>query len=117
MSARSALGACFVGLVIGGVTALAFAPQPELQEPVSAPKAPTERGAVMAAIAYLDALGWKVVTDDARRREAIARHATPDAVDPLDAELAEPAAAVRAVAESPVIARRAVLGYRLDVVP
>jgi hypothetical protein len=91
-----------------------LAPQSECHARPVAPKVESERGAVQAAIAYLGALGWKVITDDVRRRDVIARRATPEAVQPLDAQLAEPAAAVRAVAELPVIARRAVLGYRVD---
>ena len=114
MSARSAAGACFVGLLIGGFGGLAIAPHSEPPAPTPTAEVATERGAVEAAIAYLDALGWQVVTDDARRRDVIARRATPDAVESLDGELAGPAAAVRAVAEAPVIARRAVLGYRVD---
>jgi hypothetical protein len=76
--------------------------------------APTERGAVRAAIGYLNALRWDVLVEDARRRRVIEARATPDAARQLDAELAAPAEALRgAVTRGPIVARSAVLGYRV----
>lgn len=79
------------------------------------PAGPTERTAVIAALAYLEALRWDVLIDDERRLETISSHTTEDVAEELDAELAAPAEALRAaVSEGPVVARRAVLGYRLE---
>jgi hypothetical protein len=77
---------------------------------------PTRHGATRAALGYLRALRWDVLVDDARRRRAIHERATPEAAPQLDAELAEPADALRgAVSQPPVVARSAVLGYRVEL--
>src|SRR4051794_18137365 len=71
--------------------------------------------AVAAALGYLDALRWDVLVDDARRRRVIERLATPEAAPRLDAALAAPAEALRAVVtDPPVVARTSPLGYRVD---
>lgn len=70
--------------------------------------------AVAAALGYLDALRWDVLVDDERRRHVIDRLATPEAAPSLDAALAAPAEALRAVADPPVVARTSPLGYRVE---
>ncbi len=102
------------GLAIGRQTA----------EPHAAPAAPvkgavaphpTKAGAVAAALDYLDALRWDVLVDDRRRRAAIAKRATSDTASEIDAELASAVEPLRgAVTVPPVVARPAVLGYRVD---
>jgi hypothetical protein len=107
------LASVVVGLVIGRAS-IQPAQRPHDDTRRTQASAPTARGAVRAAIAYLDALAWDVLIDDARRRRAIRARATPAAVAELDAELAAPAEALRgAVTRPPVVARSAVLGYRI----
>jgi hypothetical protein len=83
-------------------------------QPASSP-APTADGAVTAALEYLAALRWDVLVDETRRKRIIDRRAAPQAAPELDAQLAAPSEALRAaVTDGPVIARTAVLGYRVD---
>ena len=114
MSAGRAVGACFVGVLIGGSLALAVAPGAPPHASPDLPPKPSADGAVTSAIAYLEALSLDVLLDDDQRREAIERRALPEAVDALDARLDEPVERLRAVAEAPVVARRAILGYRIE---
>jgi hypothetical protein len=99
-----------LGVLVGGGS----------NRPAGAPRDPAETGpsprtAVIAALSYLDALRWDVVIDDDRRLETISSHAAEDSAAELDAELAAPAETLRAaVSKGPVVARRAVLGYRLE---
>lgn len=90
------------------------APQSNTQgDAVAEPRA-TRAGAVAAATQYLGALRWNVLVDDQRRLRVIERHATPEAVSQLDAELAVLAEGLRAaVTDPPVVARSTVLGYRV----
>ncbi len=112
---RSIVAVLFVaalGIVIG--RAWAAGPPARTPEPTTH-TAPTARSALLAAIGYLNALRWEVLVDDAKRRELIERLATPQAAPKLDAELAPAAEALReAVSRPPVVARRAVLGYRVS---
>jgi hypothetical protein len=106
--------AALLGILVGRASVSA-ADRPERASTASS-VAPTREGAARAAIGYLDALRWDVLVDDARRRRAIAARATPDAVAQLDAELAAPAEALRgAVTRPPIVARTAVLGYRVKL--
>ena len=107
--------AAFAALAILAVLIAGGRPSPVAPSPPAAGARPTERTAVVAALAYLDALRWDVVIDDQRRLATISEYAIEDVAAQLDAELAAPADALRAaVSEGPVVARRAVLGYRLD---
>jgi hypothetical protein len=106
--------AALLGLLIGRVSA-APPDRPERESRAAPTAKPTRQGAVVAALAYLDALRWDVLVDDERRRRAIERRATAEAAPQLDAELAAPAEALRAaVTRAPVVARTAVLGYRIE---
>lgn len=113
LAAVAILVSVLVGLVIGRAGVEPPQRPGEDARRIQAP-APTARGAVSAAIAYLDALTWDVLIDDARRRRAIRARATTAAATELDAELAAPAEALRgAVTRPPVVARSAFLGYRI----
>jgi hypothetical protein len=103
-----------LGVVVGRASVSAADRQ---QQRVSEPNAAaTRRAAVRAAVDYLQALRWDVLIDAERRRKAISARATPGAASQLDAELATPAEAVRAaVTRPPVVARTAVLGYRVQL--
>lgn len=110
------LAAALLGIFVG--RASVSAADNEEHASKAATVAPTGGGAVRAAIGYLDALRWDVLVDTARRRRAIAARATPDAAAQLDAALAAPAEALRGtVSRAPVVARTAVLGYRLQLLP
>ena len=99
--------------ILGMVVAGGSNPPAETSQP-RATTGPSPRTAVTAALTYLDALSWDVVIDDDRRLKTISSLAVESAATELDAELAAPAEALRAaVSEGPVVARRAVLGYRL----
>ena len=75
---------------------------------------PTAETAVAAAIGYLSALRWEVVVDPRARRRAIAQHATAASVARLVRQLEPAAEGLRAVTRrGPVVARTAVLGYRI----
>lgn len=75
---------------------------------------PVDNSPAAVAMGYLAALRWDVLIDDAERRRVIAEWATPEAAERLDADLAPGAEALRdAVRRQPVVARRAVLGYRV----
>lgn len=102
-----------LGILIGRASA---AQQDGAVKRPTAPAATSTRaGAVVSAIGYLSALRWDVLVDEARRERTIARYATPDAASQLDADLAAPAELLRAaVTRPPVLARSAVLGYRVD---
>jgi hypothetical protein len=106
------LAAALAGTLVGRASvSAADGSHPSL----SSRAAPTRQAAVMAAIGYLRALRWDVLVDDARRRKAIEERATAEAAPRLDAELAAPAEALRgAVTRPPVVARSAVLGYRVE---
>jgi hypothetical protein len=115
-------------LVLGAVTALAAAAiagtligratvsaADGVHPPRTSRAAPTRQAAALAAIGYLRALRWDVLVEDARRRRAIEERATAQGAPQLDAELAAPAEALRgAVSRPPIVARSAVLGYRVD---
>ncbi len=108
--------------LLGGVVILALRPdddgavrQPAPRSKPAAVAIPTQQGAVIAAVAYLNALGWQVLVDAEARRRAIAQRAVPEVAADLEAQLAAPAESVRAaVTRGPVLARSAILGYRVD---
>ena len=105
--------AAIIGLLVGRISDAAPRDR-SLEASAAVAPAPSRDGAVLAAFGYLRALRWDVLVDEQRRRRTLARLATPEAVDSLDAELAAPAEALRgAVSEPPVVARPAVLGYRV----
>ena len=110
-----------LGCVLAVAALVMVLARPAAERAVRAPARPerapnaTADGAVKAAIDYLRALRWDVLVDDPRRRRAIERRATPEAAAGLDAQLAGPARALRAaVTARPVVARTAVLGYRVE---
>ncbi len=109
-----------IALVGGGTAVVALRPSdrdagPDARPELAGVATPTRRGAVKAAVAYVNALGWRVLVDAEKRRRAIERRAVPEVAAELDAELAAPAEAVRAaVTRGPVLARSAFLGYRVD---
>ena len=75
---------------------------------------PTAKTAVAAAIGYLAALRWEVLVDPRARRRAIAQHATAASVAKLVRQLEPAAEGLRAVTRrGPVVARTAILGYRI----
>lgn len=96
--------AAVVGIALVGVfVGRASISSADRQEPSTrTAMAPTERGAVLAAMDYLAALRWDVLVDDAARRRVIAARATPDGIDDLDADLAAGADALREVASRPL---------------
>ena len=105
--------AAVLGLLVGRISDAAPRDRGPAASAAIAPS-PSRDGAVLAALGYLRALRWDVLVDEQRRRRTLMRLATPEAVDSLDAELAAPAEALRgAVSEPPVVARPAVLGYRV----
>jgi hypothetical protein len=106
--------AALLGVLVGRASvSAADRPQQRGSEPDAGV---TREAAVRAAVDYLQALRWDVLIDADRRRKAIAGRATPKAARQLDAELAAPAEAVRAaVTRPPVVARAAVLGYRVKL--
>jgi hypothetical protein len=114
-AALSQIGAIITVAIVGVLIGRASISPAEPARTSTAPRPlPTSRGAVIAAIEYLDALRWDVVVDDTERRRAIRERSTPKATEELDRALAAPAAALReATAAPPVVARTAVLGYRL----
>jgi hypothetical protein len=104
--------AAVIGILIGR-TSVSSADRP-LRVSQSPSEAPSRRSAAVAAIEYLEALRWDVLVDDARRRRAIETRATPEAAPQLEAELLAPAEALRsAINRPPIVARTAVLGYRV----
>jgi hypothetical protein len=116
-SRLSQLGAvvavAFLGVLVGRASVSA-ADQAAPRTAAPQRMVPTERNAAVAAIEYLGALRWDVLIDDAERRRVIEGRATPEAADDLEAELVAPSNALReAVSQPPVIARTAVLGYRV----
>lgn len=111
---RLALGVALavLGILIGRASA---SPHAADRVAKNAQAQPSERGDVAAATRYLADLTWDVLIDDQRRRRVIERHAVPDAVAGLDAQLATVAEGLRAaVTEPPVVARSTVLGYRVE---
>ena len=75
----------------------------------------TPRSAVAAALHYLDALRWDVLVDVARRRRVIRSLADRAAARRLETAVATQAEPVAgAVRVPPVVARPAVIGYRVD---
>lgn len=101
-----------VGALIG--RASASVADPEHGQATSAESSATARSAAVAAIGFLDALRWNVVINETERPRVLSNRATSRAADELDGELVAAAAGLsEAVAESPVVARTAVLGYRV----
>jgi hypothetical protein len=104
--------AAVVGILIGR-TSVSSADRPTRLSQRSS-DAPTRRSAALAAIDYLHSLRWDVLVDATQRRRAIEAQATPQAAPKLEAELVAPAQALRAViSRPPIVARTAVLGYRV----
>jgi len=114
LAARVAIlvAATVLGVLIGRSSA---APPSTGQVDLAPKPRPTRAGAVIAATRYLAALRWNVLVDDQRRLRVVQRHAVPEAVAGLDAELASLAEGLRgAITEPPVVARSTVLGYRVE---
>jgi hypothetical protein len=106
--------AAVLGIVVGRASVSA-ADRPERPSRTT-PVGPTGEAAVRAAIGYLDALRWDVLVDASTRRRVIAARATANAVAELDAQLAASSEALRgAVTRAPIVARIAVLGYRVKL--
>jgi hypothetical protein len=106
------VAAALLGILIGRAS-VSNADRPA-QASETQSESPSRRTAALAAIDYLAALRWEVLVDNARRRRAIETRATPPAAPQLEAELVAPAEALRgALSRPPVVARTAVLGYRV----
>ena len=115
-SSMGQVGAIVAVAVVGALIGRASASvaDPEHRKATSAESSPTSRSAAVAAIGFLDALRWNVVINETERRRVLSIHATPRAADELDSQLVAAAAGLsEAVAEPPVVARTAVLGYRV----
>ncbi len=114
LAAVAVLAALVVGLLIGG-REVARSGQHRAAGPLPSALAPSKSAAVRTAVAYVMALRWDVLVDDQRRRAVVDKFAAADSADDLDADLAPNVQPVKAAASvAPVVARRALIGVRVD---